>query len=449
MSIRRKLILAHLLITLLPVLPLYLLVKGFVGQSLEIGLNKKVERALEAAAGISQTLYSKYKAETLALAEEWAASPWIRGLFDLERDRGRSDLRPMGQARAVNLALYDRRGELLFAVPADSGRIAGDWPPERLPPTAKAAGLVESVSDPRSISAYAPVSRRGRRLGYLLVTRPMSERFARGSQQIVEVHQMFKTLGWVHEDIKRSFLLAFFAVYAPFAVLSAVLAFVLSRRITAPLVDLAAATQRVAEGDWDYRMPVRSKDELGQLVSAFNTMVGTLKENRDHLVALEKMAVWREIARILAHEIKNPLTPIQLTVQQMKDKYPGNDPTYSRLLEECTEIVNDEIDSLRTLVREFSEFARMPKLNLAPGDLNELVEEAARLYQDQGLRVDLEPDLPQVRFDYEKLRRALINLIDNGLESVRETPRPAAAPAASPHGRGPAPGSRASPRWSR
>ncbi|MFQ5676195.1 MAG: PAS domain-containing sensor histidine kinase, partial [bacterium] len=183
---------------------------------------------------------------------------------------------------------------------------------------------------------------------------------------------------------------------------------------------LAKGTKRISAGDWDYRVKTTSKDEVGDLVEAFNTMISTLKEKQDQVVALEKMAVWREIARVLAHEIKNPLTPIQLTVQQMKDKYQGQDAEYRKLLEECSEIVTDEIESLRTLVREFSEFARMPQLSLAPGDINELVEEVRKLYPNDNITLDLAEKLPELNFDFEKLRRVLINLIENGLDSIAE-----------------------------
>ena len=167
-------------------------------------------------------------------------------------------------------------------------------------------------------------------------------------------------------------------------------------------------------------MKADSKDEVGDLVHSFNTMITTLKEKQDQVVSLEKMAAWREIARILAHEIKNPLTPIQLTVQHMKDKYEGDDPEYGKLLEECSEIVTDEIESLRTLVREFSEFARMPKLSLSPGDLNELVEEVRKLYPNNNISLELERTLPELHFDHEKMRRVIINLIENGLDSINE-----------------------------
>lgn len=418
-SVRTKLVLAQLLITLLPVFPLYLLVKSFLEQSLEIGLNKRVESALEQATGISKTLYAAYKDETLVLAKEWAASDEIRQLLAGRQPGAATRIQALPPG-GFRISLYDSNGRLLFDRAPDS---ADGWPEPNVTDlrevaSTNEAGFLEESEDPQLIRAFAPVQAGSERRGVLLVTRQLDPDFGRAAQQIVDVHQMFKTLGWIRDDLKRSFLLAFFAVYTPFALLSIAVGYFLSRKIASPVVALAEATQQVAGGDWNVRLETRSKDEVGKLVQAFNTMVRTLKEKQDHLVALEKMAVWREIARVLAHEIKNPLTPIQLTVQQMKDKYPGDDPEYARLLAECSGIVNDEIDSLRKLVREFSEFARMPKLNLALGDLNELAREVARMYPTGALQLEIDPELPEVRFDYEQVRRALINLIENALDSI-------------------------------
>jgi two-component system nitrogen regulation sensor histidine kinase NtrY len=129
------------------------------------------------------------------------------------------------------------------------------------------------------------------------------------------------------------------------------------------------------------------------------------------------MAAWREIARVLAHEIKNPLTPIQLMVRQIQDEYRGEDAAYRQTLDECARIINEEIEQLRRLVREFSDFARMPELHPAPGQLNELATEVARLYSQRPLQLQLNPTLPPVRFDGEAMRRVLINLIENAMQA--------------------------------
>jgi len=130
------------------------------------------------------------------------------------------------------------------------------------------------------------------------------------------------------------------------------------------------------------------------------------------------MAAWREVARVLAHEIKNPLTPIQLTIQELNDKYSGRDPAFAKLLHECTDIISDEIQNLRRLAQEFSDFARMPELKPTPGNLNDLIEEIAKLYATSSLKVNLDPSLPEFELDADALRRALVNIMDNALAAA-------------------------------
>jgi two-component system nitrogen regulation sensor histidine kinase NtrY len=138
-------------------------------------------------------------------------------------------------------------------------------------------------------------------------------------------------------------------------------------------------------------------------------------------VEAEKIAAWREIARRLAHEIKNPLTPIQLTVQQMRDKYTGSDAAYKKLVSDCTEIVTEEVESLRILVQEFAEFARMPSLSLGRQDLNQILQDVTRLYPESKIQLELNPDLPELDLDNEQMRRVLINLVENGLEAAGDS----------------------------
>lgn len=414
--IRTKLVLALLAMTLLPVFPVYYVVKSLVRQSLEVGYNKKVGMALDAASAISREFYGRYRQETLRMAKALAGSPEVRKkLAKPGRKTASLDLSEIGIGR---VDLYTRKLKLVVS---QSTQAIVDAP--RLYQTTLAqlsrknqATLVEGFSSRGRIVAFAPIGSRS----FLILLRAMDPDFIQGAQTVVSAHQMFKTLDFFQSDVSRGFLLAFFAIYVPLAIATVLIGIYFSRKLTSPLLQLVQATREVAAGDWDFRIRLDSRDEVGQLGEAFNKMVSTLKDKQQQVVALEKMAVWREIARVLAHEIKNPLTPIQLMVQQMHDKYPGEDPEYQKLLAECNEIVNDEIESLRTLVREFSEFARMPRLEFERGNLNELVTEARRIYPNDNIDLELDDGIPEFSFDHEKLRRVLINLLENGMDSIRE-----------------------------
>ncbi len=419
--IRTKLILSLFVITLLPIYPVYYQVKNLLQQSIEVGYNENVEMALDRAAAISRELYSIYKDQALSHAEELASSEWAGKLFE-QRNGSAAEIEEKAKSFGGKIDIFDAKGTLLLTGSSEHDHAYPMIYQNTLVQLIEkeAPEVLDVVNDPGHILAFAPVVSNGVKRGFLVVTKIVDEEFTTGSKQVVRVNQMFKTLDFFEGEVTSGFLLFFFVVYVPVAGLSIGLGIYFSRKITSPLLSLVKGTKKIAGGDWDYRVKADSKDEVGDLVDAFNTMIATLKEKQDQVVSLEKMAAWREIARILAHEIKNPLTPIQLTVQQMKDKYEGDDPEYGKLLEECSEIVSDEIESLRTLVREFSEFARMPKLTLSPGDLNELVEEVRKLYPNDNISMGLESALPNLNFDHEKMRRVLINLIENGLDSISE-----------------------------
>ena len=140
------------------------------------------------------------------------------------------------------------------------------------------------------------------------------------------------------------------------------------------------------------------------------------------LIRAQKVAAWREVARRLAHEIKNPLTPIQLSAERLQRKLGEADSPYQALVKECTSTIIGEVESLKGLVDEFSQFARMPAPKAVPASVNQVVTDALSLYTgliaDVTLRQDLRDDVPMVRLDAEQIKRVIINLVDNAIEAM-------------------------------
>ena len=140
------------------------------------------------------------------------------------------------------------------------------------------------------------------------------------------------------------------------------------------------------------------------------------------LLRAQKVAAWGEVARKLAHEIKNPLTPIQLSAQRVRKAFVKKHPDFEKILTESTGAIVDEVEALKNLVDEFAQFARLPAANLAPASLHEVVEQALSLYDGlfAGVRIDrrLAPELPSLRMDAEQMKRAVINLVDNAIEAT-------------------------------
>jgi two-component system nitrogen regulation sensor histidine kinase NtrY len=150
-------------------------------------------------------------------------------------------------------------------------------------------------------------------------------------------------------------------------------------------------------------------------------------EDVSQIAKIERMEAWREVARRIAHEIKNPLTPIQLSAERIR-----RNPTGSGLVDECTRTIISEVEDLKHLVDEFSMFARMPHLNPVPGDLNALADETVANFRTANAEIefvaDLDPVLPTVAIDREALKRALVNLLDNAVAAIKGAPRNGGGP---------------------
>ncbi len=151
-------------------------------------------------------------------------------------------------------------------------------------------------------------------------------------------------------------------------------------------------------------------------------------EDMTQLVHAQREAAWSEVARRVAHEVKNPLTPIRLSAERLARRLAGTlGEEQERLVAECTSAIVREVEGMRALVDEFSRFARLPVLKLAPGSLNRTVEEAAALYREDrslpgGVRLQLGTEVPEMRFDAEQVKRVLVNLLDNARHAVQEVP---------------------------
>jgi signal transduction histidine kinase len=209
--------------------------------------------------------------------------------------------------------------------------------------------------------------------------------------------------------------------------LGLVLGWWVSARVTRPIEELAAGAREVAAGHWEARVEVHSRDEVGQLADAFNEMTRQLAEQRERLVQTERVAAWRELARRLAHELKNPLFPLQLTVENLQRAREQTSEQFDEVFFESTATLRAELENLKTIVSRFSDFAKMPPPEFEPVDVNELVRGAVKLFEPLLAPVGrphitpelyLDENLPRPQADPILLRRALENLILNSLDAM-------------------------------
>ncbi|MBV8759269.1 MAG: HAMP domain-containing protein [Deltaproteobacteria bacterium] len=198
-----------------------------------------------------------------------------------------------------------------------------------------------------------------------------------------------------------------------------VVGLIVAKRFARDMELLVEGSLAAARGDLDHRVPVRGPDEVGAVASAFNFMMEDLKTSKEKLVIAERIAAWQEIARRLAHEIKNPLTPIQMAMDTLRKSYKKQHPEFEEILDESTRTVLEEADRLKRIVAEFSDFARMPKPELSRVDLNDTIRSALALYQGAvPVTSQLAEDLPELDADKGQLTQVLLNLVENARDAI-------------------------------
>lgn len=201
--------------------------------------------------------------------------------------------------------------------------------------------------------------------------------------------------------------------------------FLVARSLARDLDQLVQGSLAASRGDLDHRVPVRAKDEVGEVAAAFNFMMEDLRVSKDRLVIAERIAAWQDIARRLAHEIKNPLTPIQMSMDTLRKTWKKKHPSFDEILEESTSTVLEEVDRLKRIVTEFSDFARMPKPEFARVDVNDAISSSLALYQGAApLELRPNPGLPAIDADKRQLSQVLLNLVENARDAIAQRPDP-------------------------
>ena len=361
-------------------------------------------------------------AATLAplLATVWITSAGSRFLLGLSTtDQLESISRSLEQ---TGHEFYQRAGDDL-ARRAQSGEIA----PRKFEPSGRAnwPDEVKVFADGGEAAHLARGGHQGDRLDYLVrhgdavwsYSENLGVPMDKLTDQIAEARTLVEKAR--ENDFQRGFRLAYIIVATSFWLLSLVLLVYMAHRISRPIHRLTGGLTELAAGDLNARVSAGGDDEVGRAIHAFNDMAGKLQESTERLVYLRQLASWQTLARKMAHEVKNSLTPIRLTVEEMLARHDERDRAF---MEQATQIVVDEIETLERRIRSFSQFAAEPPVQPAPVDVNSLVEERVAFLKGAHPEVSydcrLAPDAPAVQTDPDLLKGILTNLLENAAEAA-------------------------------
>jgi nitrogen fixation/metabolism regulation signal transduction histidine kinase len=232
----------------------------------------------------------------------------------------------------------------------------------------------------------------------------------------------FRVINTIRGNIKPLLIFYYGVFFFPSLLMTVIIAMSFTRRVTSPIVELTEATRRVAEGDFSIQILARRGDELGLLIRSFNSMVQDLEKSRAALVKAEKISIWQSMAQQLAHEIKNPLTPIQLSAERVLRRWRNEPAGIAEILESSMMAIIQETEGLSNLLNEFRTLSKPMEPSQTWTKIRETVEDAAVPYGSSHPQVvfdisHIEEDI-SVKIDKHRLTQVLTNLIINGIDSM-------------------------------
>ena len=413
MTLRTRLFLALLLLALAPTALFTLFTLQALGGATERWFRPGVEHALESALEVSRTSLTRIEAIALQRTDAWAAELAAPPLEPVRRAELRDGLRTAGLDFAQ---VYVRaRGAWRLAeqvVPA--GVLAADS--LDLGPELDAALAGSRLLRSRR-GALAAVARVGDRAALVAGVRLTPDYWQRLGQ-VGTARELYGRLGVVVSVQQLYVWLLVAALVLVVVTAAAWAARALAREMTRPLAALAAGFERVAGGDLEARLAPSGARELRRLAEAFNAMTTRLAEARVALATAEREAAWREVARQLAHEIRNPLTPMRLSLHRLQRRA-GLVPEDQRAaVQDSLAALLEEVEHLARLAEQFAQYARLPEPRFEPLDLAALARAAAALHEPEGVHVRVDGDGPvPVRGDRLLLSRAVHNLLLNACEA--------------------------------
>jgi len=320
--------------------------------------------------------------------------------------------------------IIDQNKKLLFTNLDDLNRY--------MPPLDRALKLVldddrplKIINAPQNISA-AIMRLQAFENRFLYVVKYLDKDISKYLNESQEAINFYYTVEERSTGIKISFAIIYLIIVTLLLFISITIAIRFSSRFFRSINNLILASTAIGEGDLSTKVPeIKTDKDMEKLNKNFNSMINRLKDQQEKLIINERHEAWGNLARKLAHEIKNPLTPIQLSIDRLKEKYTNQIDNNEKInFEENLKIINNQINQIGNLVNEFSDFARMPKPIFKKNNLIDIIKDNIKLLSeiDLSIKINFDPSKSQIEFecDKEQLGRVIFNLIKNSIESIQQ-----------------------------
>ena len=414
------------LFTLIPSLLISLFSLFLLTFALDKYLDKKIISAVnnsyEIAKSYTEDAKSKTQSEIILIAYDLNKSS---NFLKINLDQFKSFLNTQKLIRGMDeVHIIDNKGQLVLTTLQD--------PKDYSPPLTEALEMVLTDSRPlKIINAFENQSASLIKLenfegNYLYIIKYLDKKISQYLIDSEEAVNFYYTVLNKQTGIKVSFALIYLIIVTLLLFLSISIAIRFSSRFFRSINNLIIASADIGKGNLDIKVPeIKTDKDMEILNKNFNLMTEKLKSQQDRLIITERHEAWESLARKLAHEIKNPLTPIQLTIDRLRNKFSEVLSSEQKInFTDSLKIIDKQIKQIENLVNEFSDFARMPKPILKNNNLVNIIDDNLKLLKtlDENIEIDLISKKKEIfyRSDNEQLSRVFFNLIKNAIESVQE-----------------------------
>ena len=287
------------------------------------------------------------------------------------------------------------------------------------PPSSESGFVVRDL--PRDLDTIRYVQKPSQNT-VVLISYSLGSEFDWGKDALDNQAARFETVDLLKENLRPLLFFYYGVFFLPTLLMTAIIAISFTRRVTYPIVELTEATRRVAEGDFSIQILSRRDDELGLLIRSFNAMVQDLEKSRAALVKSEKISIWQNMAQQLAHEIKNPLTPIKLSAERVLRRWRNEPESIGEIIESSMMAIIQETEGLSTLLNEFRTLSKPTEPSQSWTKLREPVEEVINTYSSSypGVQFDISHVKSgiSIKIDKHRLSQILTNLVINAIDAM-------------------------------